>query len=1188
MGESESTSTSVAIRRPGNHVTLRCLLRLALALCAGLFAHGAQAGTPPLTIGNYQVISSVRVSRLEFEFTVKADVTNSGPDANSVLATVTSTSPDTVIVRNSLFFGDVAAGATRTSTNTFTIRQNRVASFDPSALTWQVMVNAPVFTITITSPADGLLTNANSVRVTGTTSSPASSVRINTSSANVSGKGFSADILLNEGITTLTAVAVFPAGQVATTSVNVTRDTQAPRLAIDSPIAGVTVSSSPITVTGTMNDTVVGTVNAEQGTVTVNGRSATIVNRTFIATEVPLTPGANTITAAGRDRAGNVGTASVAITYDNSVTARVAAVSGDHQTALIGTVLPEPLVVLATNEKGVPAAGKRVIFKVIQNDGIVTGGGRTARSVIVSTGADGKAQVIFRLGTRVGAGNNQVLASVVGFPGEAMFCASATAAPAAMLVMDKGNRQTGVPGEPLPRPFVVIVVDSGNNRLANIPITFTSTAGGGSFEGLSVRTVPTDSDGRALVTLTLGSDAGIENNRVEATFPGNTGLPVGFTASGMVTGDVAQTKISGVILDNSDVPVPGATIRILGTSRTAVSNAQGQFTVASVPVGTLRMTVDGSTVTRPGSWVNLDYTITTVAGQDNSIGMPVRLLQIDTVHGINVTPTQGGTITLPDYPGYSLTIAPGSVTFPGGSQTGFVTATIVHNDKTPEVPNFGQQPRFIVSINPKGCIFNPPAQMCIPNLDGHPPGQKTEMYSFDDSLNQFVSIGTGTVSMDGTQICSDLGSGVIRGGWHCGGNPASVAAGIVSQVSVDKSELVLCANESGVIIATGSPTPPHASPFDWQQPSALNFSISTNGSVSTATITGSTPGEYTVKVRYRCKSAQWSAYKDVKVIVAKFEFVTPAGDPVAAPVDSGDGQNEFTFSSASTGILNLALKAKVIPSGIANKIKDHVVFEVDPIGNSSLSWDASNPGGKPIAQGDNLIAMAKYTDLPDTNAAYGTKTAHIRCNGQLAGTASYEAFFLKSASNNPGGFFFSDPNWFYYWKDGNVCGVPSDAKYTSDPLYGRYVHSFLFGLFGGYLALGPYAPETNSGPEIYTHKATGVSITVTGVGKGIACVAETVAHELNHKANRDRLGNQADMDSDGIADSDEATLEGLNTLINDADTYNLGIAIPGSGYNRYGDDEVRCRKKELNTGVTIFPNLDWANPGSQSKNKFGP
>src|SRR5260221_5866890 len=63
--------------------------------------------------------------------------------------------------------------------------------------------------------------------------------------------------------------------------------------------------------------------------------------------------------------------------------------------------------------------------------------------------------------------------------------------------------------------------------------------------------------------------------------------------------------------------------------------------------------------------------------------------------------------------------------------------------------------------------------MTIPNVDGLSPGEITEMYSFDHDLGSFVAIGTGTVSKDGSVIKSDPGVGIIKGGWHCGGNPQS-------------------------------------------------------------------------------------------------------------------------------------------------------------------------------------------------------------------------------------------------------------------------------------------------------------------------------------------------------------------------------------------------------------------------------
>ncbi|MCP4246248.1 MAG: hypothetical protein GY778_04290, partial [bacterium] len=142
-------------------------------------------------------------------------------------------------------------------------------------------------------------------------------------------------------------------------------------------------------------------------------------------------------------------------------------------------------------------------------------------------------------------------------------------------------------------------------------------------------------------------------------------------------------------------------------------------------------------------------------------------------NGLYVDETQGGTLTLPQVPGFALEVAPGSATFPGGSRSGQISVTVVHNDRVPMVPNFGQQPRLIVTIQPAGARFEPPARLTLPNVEGLVPGEVTEMYSFDHDLGHFVSIGPATVSDDGMVMRSDPGVGIVKAGWHCGGNPAA-------------------------------------------------------------------------------------------------------------------------------------------------------------------------------------------------------------------------------------------------------------------------------------------------------------------------------------------------------------------------------------------------------------------------------
>jgi hypothetical protein len=237
------------------------------------------------------------------------------------------------------------------------------------------------------------------------------------------------------------------------------------------------------------------------------------------------------------------------------------------------------------------------------------------------------------------------------------------------------------------------------------------------------------------------------------------------------------------VLDNSNQPIPGVTMRLFQLNQgpsgnlpqqvgtPVVTDGEGQFTIQPAPVGVFKLMADGGTATRPGVWPTLEYDIITTPGQNNTVGSPIYLPQLNPDNKLCVTPSTGGTLTVPQVPGFSLTIAPGSATFPGGSHTGCVTVTPVNMDKVPMVPGFGQQPRFVVTIQPVGTMFNPPAAMTIPNVDGLAPRAVTEMYSYDHDLASFVAIGTATVSDDGSVIKSDPGVGVLKAGWHCGGDP---------------------------------------------------------------------------------------------------------------------------------------------------------------------------------------------------------------------------------------------------------------------------------------------------------------------------------------------------------------------------------------------------------------------------------
>ncbi|MCO5170525.1 MAG: Ig-like domain-containing protein [Planctomycetes bacterium] len=191
--------------------------------------------------------------------------------------------------------------------------------------------------------------------------------------------------------------------------------------------------------------------------------------------------------------------------------------SGNNQSAQVGTLLPSPLSVKLEDRRGRPAVGVAVTFAVSM------GGGTLAAAQVLSD-ASGVASTRLTLGPA--PGTNNVTATA---PGVALapvtFTATATAAAAAQLSIAAGDGQTGVAGEALAEPLVVMVRDAQGNPVANQIIAFAVASGGGT---LSAASVPTDAQGRAATTLTLGPQAG--EQRVSATSGGLAGSPITFAA----------------------------------------------------------------------------------------------------------------------------------------------------------------------------------------------------------------------------------------------------------------------------------------------------------------------------------------------------------------------------------------------------------------------------------------------------------------------------------------------------------------------------------------------------------------------------------------------------------------------------------------------------------------------------------
>jgi hypothetical protein len=133
--------------------------------------------------------------------------------------------------------------------------------------------------VTITQPSNLAFVSVSPITIAGTVSDPGAAVNVNGIVASKSGNSFQASVPLQEGNNTVSVVATNTNNSDSTASLQVTLDTTPPHVSIDSPPTGFSTTESVITVTGIVNDLVVGTVNSEQATVTVNGVPAQVANR---------------------------------------------------------------------------------------------------------------------------------------------------------------------------------------------------------------------------------------------------------------------------------------------------------------------------------------------------------------------------------------------------------------------------------------------------------------------------------------------------------------------------------------------------------------------------------------------------------------------------------------------------------------------------------------------------------------------------------------------------------------------------------------------------------------------------------------------------------------------------------------------------------------------------------------------
>lgn len=108
----------------------------ALTAVVAAFCLSAHAQSP--TIGDFQFVSETRIDRTNYLYVYRVTLHNPGPALTNVGATVSSTNANTVIVDNTLTFGNVPAGESRVSQDTFSFRHDRSTPFDANVIHFDI------------------------------------------------------------------------------------------------------------------------------------------------------------------------------------------------------------------------------------------------------------------------------------------------------------------------------------------------------------------------------------------------------------------------------------------------------------------------------------------------------------------------------------------------------------------------------------------------------------------------------------------------------------------------------------------------------------------------------------------------------------------------------------------------------------------------------------------------------------------------------------------------------------------------------------------------------------------------------------------------------------------------------------------------------------------------------------------
>jgi hypothetical protein len=266
----------------------------------------------------------------------------------------------------------------------------------------------------------------------------------------------------------------------------------------------------------------------------------------------------------------------------------ISLVAGVNQRALAGKILPQALVVRATNRHNAPAPGKRVTFRLGEGLGSVD-------PATELTDADGRARAIWTLGAD--PGRQTLFATVENVDSALAIVAEADPVASNTRVTSLVERLSGQAGEELSDSVAVRITDSTGRALPDIPVRWTPLDGG----SVAVASARTDSLGVASARWTLGRRTGIQRLRAQVGVGPGLGIPPVTINASALAGAPASVVVSAG--DNQRAPAGGElrkalVFRVLDVNGSGVAEAAVALSPSGGSLSDTALTTDSVGIVR--------------------------------------------------------------------------------------------------------------------------------------------------------------------------------------------------------------------------------------------------------------------------------------------------------------------------------------------------------------------------------------------------------------------------------------------------------------------------------------------------------------------------------------------------------------------------------------------------------------